>query len=198
MKYTITYYLNTACRERRPETWEDVHNGWKVEEKEFDTDLEAYEYALKDCLQLDDEDVQDIYEDEDAQSDIEKIEAIQDYFDNQDPSDGSILLIKIEGPEQVYDFGFEEPEIEDEDMEDLLQDLINRLNTLSANDGLYWDENEIYDNCAITEDEESDQYMEVFVYKDNEGNVRYSTDEEHADNYETIQQVYDALIWKSY
>lgn len=196
MEYTITYYLNTACRERRPETNEDIKNDWKVVKKEFDTDIEAYEFVLTECLQLDEEEIADIIEG--TETDIERIEAIQDYFDNQDPSDGSILLIKIEGPEQAYDFGFEEPEIEDEDMEDLLNDLIYSLNNITGEEGLLWDANEIYDNCAITEDEESDQYMEVFVYRDENGNVRYSTDEEHADSYETVEDVYNALMWKSY
>lgn len=198
MKYNITYYLNTACRERRPETAEDIRNDWKEVEKEFESDLQAFEYMMTDCLQFDDEELEELYDDNGAESEIEKIEAIQEYIENQDPTEGSIILVSYAGPEAVFDFGFEIPEIEDEEMEDLLQDLISTLNSLSADDGLYWDENEIYDNCAITEDEESDQYMEVFVYKDKEGNVRYSTDEEHADNYETIQQVYDALIWKSY
>lgn len=198
MKYNITYYLNTACRERRPETAEDIRNDWKEVEKEFESDLQAFEYMMTDCLQFDDEELEELYDDNGAESEIEKIEAIQEYIENQDPTEGSIILVSYAGPEAMFDFGFEIPEIEDEEMDDLLQDLISTLNSISANDGLYWDENEIYDNCAITEDEESDQYMEVFVYKDKEGNVKYSTDEEHADNYETIQQVYDALIWKGY
>lgn len=118
--YTITYYLNTACRERRPTTQEDVENDWKVIKQSFNTDLEAYEYVMKDCLQLDDEDLEDIYSDEDAQNEIEKIEAIQDYFDNQDISDGSIILVSIEGPEQSYDFGFEKPDVYD-DLEENLE-----------------------------------------------------------------------------
>lgn len=122
--YTITYYLNTACRERRPETRDDIENDWKVIQKKFNTDLEAYEYVLRDCLQLEDEDIEDIYDNEDAQDDIEKIEAIQSYFDNQDVGDGSIILVSIQGPEQAYDFGFEKPEIED---------LEENLDTISEN-----------------------------------------------------------------
>lgn len=113
-KYKIVYFLNTACRERRPETEEDIQNDWKEIEKEFDTDLAAYEYVMKDCLKIDDLD--EIYEDDDAETEDEKIESIQNYFDYQDPSDGSILLISMEGPGISYDFGFEKPEIFDESL----------------------------------------------------------------------------------
>lgn len=121
--YTITYYLNTACRERRPTTQEDIKNDWKIEKLQFNSDLEAYEYVMKECLQIEAEELEDIYSDEDAQNEIEKIEAIQDYFDNQDMSDGSILLVSIEGPEQAYDFGFEKPELED--LEEDLESTVN-------------------------------------------------------------------------
>ena len=194
MKYNITYYLNTACRERRPETAEDIRNDWKEIEKEFESDLQAFEYMMKDCLHFEDEELEELYDDNAAESEIEKIETIHEYIENQDPTDGSIILVSYIGPEAMYDFGFEKPEIEDEDMEDLLNDLIHSLNNITAEDGLFWDANEIYDNCAITEDEESDQYMEVFVYKDANGNIRYSTDEEHTDSYETVEDVYNALI----
>ncbi len=86
---------------------------------------------------------------------------------------------------------------EDEmDMYDLVENMIDKLNEISEEDGLYWEANEVYDNCAITEDE-TDQYMEIFVYKDKGGNIKYSTDEEHADSYDTVEDAYEACTWKS-
>ena len=32
---------------------------------------------------------------------------------------------------------------------------------------------------------------------DEEGNIKYSTDEEHADSYDTVEDAYEACMWKS-
>ena len=34
-KYKFTYFLNTACAERRPQTRRDLIEDWKEEEREF-------------------------------------------------------------------------------------------------------------------------------------------------------------------
>lgn len=88
---------------------------------------------------------------------------------------------------------FDEDEM---DMYDIVENMINELNEISQEDGLYWEANEIYDNCAIAEDE-TDQYMEIFVYKDKDGNIKYSTDEEHTDSYNTVSEAYKACTTKN-
>ena len=231
-KYKFTYYLNTATAERRPTTKEDIENDWREEEQEFNSDLEAFEYVYTDILDeyeagLDDLD--EFYNDYEATTDTDKIEAFKSYFDSCDVGDGSTIIVQIKRDNEIiYDSGFskedliDEEEYDDEEefdeslslmevtmkklsenleedelnMYDLVKNMIDKLNEISKEDGLYWEANEIYNNCAITEDE-TDQYMEIFVYKDKEGNIKYSTDEEHADSYDTVEDAYEACMWKS-
>ena len=230
-KYKFTYYLNTATAERRPTTKEDIENDQKEEEQEFNSDLEAFEYVYTDIL---DEyeaglsDLDEFYNDYEATTDNDKIEAFKSYFDSCDVGDGSTIIVQIKKDNEViYDSGFSKEDLindeeyddeefdenlslvevtmkklsedfeEDElNMYDLVESMIDKLNEISKEDGLYWEANEIYNNCAITEDE-TDQYMEIFVYKDKEGNIKYSTDEEHADSYDTVEDAYEACMWKS-
>ena len=239
-KYKFTYYLNTATAERRPTTKEDIENDWKEEEQEFNSDLEAFEYVYTDIL---DEyeaglyDLDEFYNDYEATTDNDKIEAFKSYFDSCDVGDGSTIIVQIKRDNEIiYDSGFskedliDEEEYDDEEydeeydeeefdeslslmevtmkklsedfeedelnMYNLVKNMIDKLNEISKEDGLYWEANEIYNNCAITEDE-TDQYMEIFVYKDKEGNIKYSTDEEHADSYDTVEDAYEACMWKS-
>lgn len=368
-KYKFTYYLNTARAENRPETKEDIDNDWRVEEREYPSDIEAFEYAYIEILKNDRETLDIVYENLfDPDDDLEKIYALKEEFEEQDIGNGAVFLISIEGPGQTYDNGltkedllgeldeskkitenvnwsyfdkfkeitnkylpdegegetlasqivtainklvykwyndgdvydnvnsgmqgwandlssyanwldkycdraarildsiyacsdddtyegilkaladkclnpeylatlenepkqgsiydcdgqykFSEYSEEDEydeslsleeatmktlsenldedemDMYDLVENMIDKLNEISEEDGLYWEANEVYDNCAITEDE-TDQYMEIFVYKDKGGNIKYSTDEEHADSYDTVEDAYEACTWKS-
>lgn len=230
-KYKFIYYLNTATAERRPTTKEDIENDWKEEEQELNSDLEAFEYVYTDIL---DEyeaglsDLDEFYNDYEAVTDNDKIEAFKSYFDSCDVGDGSTIIVQIKKDNEViYDSGFskedliDNEEFDDEEfdenlslvevtmkklsedfeedelnMYDLVESMIDKLNEISKEDGLYWEANEIYNNCAITEDE-TDQYMEIFVYKDKNGNIKYSTDEEHADSYDTVEDAYEACMWKS-
>ena len=230
-KYKFTYYLNTATAERRPTTKEDIENDWREEEQEFNSDLEAFEYVYTDILdeyEADLDDLDEFYNDYEATTDNDKIEAFKSYFDSCDVGDGSTIIVQIKKDNEViYDSGFskedliDNEEFDDEEfdenlslvevtmkklsedfeedelnMYDLVESMIDKLNEISKEDGLYWEANEIYNNCAITEDE-TDQYMEIFVYKDKEGNIKYSTDEEHADSYDTVEDAYEACMWKS-
>ena len=230
-KYKFIYYLNTATAERRPTTKEDIENDWKEEEQELNSDLEAFEYVYTDILDEYEAGLSDLgefYNDYEATTDNDKIEAFKSYFDSCDVGDGSTIIVQIKKDNEViYDSGFskedliDNEEFDDEEfdenlslvevtmkklsedfeedelnMYDLVESMIDKLNEISKEDGLYWEANEIYNNCAITEDE-TDQYMEIFVYKDKEGNIKYSTDEEHADSYDTVEDAYEACMWKS-
>ena len=100
LKYNIVYYLNTATQERREETREDVDNDYCSTVEYFDTDLEAFKYVMTDILDLDPE---DYYETE--ETDDEKIKTIIQYFENQDYSDGDIIICKVAGKKYRYDSG---------------------------------------------------------------------------------------------
>lgn len=119
-KYKFTYFLNTACAERRPQTRRDLIEDWKEEEKEFPLDIEAFEYAYTDiCEYGDEEDLADIYEDlNDKNDDLEKIDALKEEFENVDIGDGSTILISIEGPGQKYDSGYTKEDFNDDYIED--------------------------------------------------------------------------------
>ena len=123
--------------------------------------------------------------------DLNMNERISDELGDEEEFDESLSLIEATMKKLSEDF--EEDEL---DMYNLVKSMIDKLNEISKEDGLYWEANEIYNNCAITEDE-TDQYMEIFVYKDKEGNIKYSTDEEHADSYDTVEDAYEGCMWKS-
>lgn len=123
--------------------------------------------------------------------DLNMDERISDELGDEEEFDESLSLIEATMKKLSEDF--EEDELS---MYNLVESMIDKLNEISKEDGLYWEANEIYNNCAITEDE-TDQYMEIFVYKDKEGNIKYSTDEEHADSYNTVEDAYEACMWKS-
>lgn len=100
LRYNIVYYLNTATRERREETREDVDNDYCNTVEYFDTDLEAFEYVMTDILELNPEDYYDIDE-----TDEEKIKDIINYFEGQDYGDGEIIICKVVGKKYKYNNG---------------------------------------------------------------------------------------------
>ena len=126
-KYEIVYYLNTATRDRRPTTRDDFEDDWVEETQSFDSDLDAYEYVYTTVYDLDEDDLEDLYIEENvADDDVEgKINAIIGKFEdsNSDPGYGDPLVISIQGHNKNYNSGFDkesfEQEIEDdEDYED--------------------------------------------------------------------------------
>lgn len=121
-KYKFTYFLNTACAERRPQTRRDLQEDWIVEEKEYPTALEAFEHAYIEILDNDEEALQDLYEENGIGPDdgVKKLEALKNDFDCIDPGDGSTILISIEGegPVDSYDSGFTKESFNDDYMED--------------------------------------------------------------------------------
>ena len=100
LRYNIVYYLNTATRERREETREDVDNDYCNTVEYFDTDLEAFEYVMTDILELNPEDYYNINE-----TDEEKIKTIINYFQNQDYGDGEVIICKVIGKNYKYNSG---------------------------------------------------------------------------------------------
>lgn len=101
LKYNIVYYLNTAARERREETEDDVDNDYCDTVEYFNTDLEAFEYIIYDILEMNPE---DLYENL-SESDDEKIKDIIHYFENQDYGDGEVIICKVIGKNYKYDSG---------------------------------------------------------------------------------------------
>ena len=121
-KYKFTYFLNTACAERRPQTRRDLQEDWIVEEKEYPTALEAFEHAYIEILDNDEEALQDLYEENGIgpNDEVKKLEALKDDFECIDPGDGSTILISIEGegPIDSYDSGFTKESFNDDYIED--------------------------------------------------------------------------------
>ena len=118
-KYKFTYYLNTATAERRPTTKEDIENDWKEEEQELNSDLEAFEYVYTNIL---DEyeaglnDLDEFYNDYEATTDTDKIEAFKSYFDSCDVGDGSTIIVQIKRDNEIiYDSGFSKEDLIDEE-----------------------------------------------------------------------------------
>lgn len=100
LRYNIVYYLNTATRERREETREDVDDDYCNTVEYFDTDLEAFEYVMTDILELNPEDYYD-----NEETDEEKIKTIINYFQNQDYGDGEVIICKVVGKNYKYNSG---------------------------------------------------------------------------------------------
>lgn len=100
LRYNIVYYLNTATRERREETREDVDDDYCNTVEYFDTDLEAFEYVMTDILEIDPEDYYD-----NEETDEEKIKTIINYFQNQDYGDGEVIICKVVGKNYKYNSG---------------------------------------------------------------------------------------------
>lgn len=102
--YKITYYLATATRERRPETREDIDNDYRVDTIHAAGDFEAMRGAFRIQRELDESDI----DFEMADYDIESVNDFIRYFDEDtDWGDGSILMLKVEGPDGViYDTGY--------------------------------------------------------------------------------------------
>lgn len=142
-KYKFTYFLNTACAERRPQTRRDLIEDWKEEEKEYPTALEAFEHAYIEILDNDEEDLQDLYEENGIglNDEVKKLEALKNDFDCIDPGDGSTILISIEGegPVDSYDSGFTKESFNDDYIED---------------DEDYDDEEYLDENKNLNEDEQ--------------------------------------------
>ena len=145
-KYKFTYFLNTACAERRPQTRRDLIEDWKEEEREYVLDLEAFEYAFKEILDGDEDELLNIYEELPDQDDLTKINRLKEIFDEeaQDPGMGNTILISIKGPGQSYDSGYTKEDFNDDYMED---------------DSDYDDEEYLDENKKLNEDyDDEDDY----------------------------------------
>lgn len=94
-KYTLTYWLNTATRDRRPTTEEDIENDLVVEQIQADSDYLACIQAL--CIINDDDDT-DYYK-----SEYPDLASCIRAFDDTDFSDGSPFIVKLtRGRKSIY------------------------------------------------------------------------------------------------
>lgn len=132
LSYTFTYYLNTACRERRPETADDVENDFCNMTlrctDDFNAMLQAYLIHLDDRSDV--TNTEEILRD--YELDFKTADDVKKYLDFADISDGSIIICKVEqnnrvvydnGLDKEYFLSYVEDEIDDELDESLLQDL---------------------------------------------------------------------------
>jgi hypothetical protein len=97
-EYKVVYHDNTAGRERRPETIEDIENDWHEVVFRADSNLDAWKEAFDRVKGHSYDD----YLDKDA---IE--EDFINYFENSDWGDGSPILIKLSSSDSdLYDTGY--------------------------------------------------------------------------------------------
>lgn len=177
-KYKFTYFLNTACAERRPQTRRDLQEDWIVEEKEYPTALEAFEHAYIEILDNDEEDLQDLYEENGIGpgDEVKKLEALKNDFDYIDPGDGSTILISIEGegPVDSYDSGFTKESFNNDYIED---------------DEDYDDEEYLDENKKLNEEEQLEIDEKGLPVLEKPYNIRYR---ENDDRYQiTSSHPYD-------
>lgn len=88
----------------------------------------------------------------------------------------------------------DEDTIDPDELFDLREDMIVKLNNMGKPDE-YWDVDEVYNNCAITENENG--YKEIYVLKDKQGNILYSTDLFNKNVYRSLEDAYKACKYKS-
>lgn len=102
--YKITYYLATATKERRPETREDIDHDYKEVHVDVDKDFDALTKAFMIQRGIDNSDLTYELDDHNIQTEEDFI----DYFNDTDWGDGSIIMLKVEGPNGVvYDTGYD-------------------------------------------------------------------------------------------
>lgn len=115
----ITYYLATATKERRPETREDIDNDYKEIHVDANDDFDALSKAFMIQRQIDDSDLSFELDNFDIETEDDFIR----YFGDTDWSDGSILMLKVEGPNGVlYDTGYNKQTFIDELEDNIAQD----------------------------------------------------------------------------
>lgn len=98
-EYKLTYYENTAGRDRRSETFEDIEDDWHEITFRADSDLDAWLNAFETVKG----DTWEDYMETDPTED-----EIEEYFNDADWSDGSPILIKLESSDNVlFDSGYD-------------------------------------------------------------------------------------------
>lgn len=117
IKYNITYYENTATRERRPEYTDDVENDWTEESINFNSDLNAFKYICEDILNWD-------FEDYVGDTDDKTIKNLIKEFGSQDYGFGEPIIISVKGKNYEYDSGFKKEDFLEE-TEDYGEENIN-------------------------------------------------------------------------
>lgn len=102
MKYSVNYYLNSACKDRRPDTVEDAENDFCVEEFAARNDKAAVEKVFE---IIDEEDTLNELKDEHY-----TLGSYIEYLSRKDIGDGSTIVLKIVNEtkkEVVYNSGLE-------------------------------------------------------------------------------------------
>jgi hypothetical protein len=102
MKYSVNYYLNSACKDRRPDTVEDAENDFCVEEFAARNDKAAIEKVFE---IIDEEDTLNELKDEHY-----TLGSYIEYLSRKDVGDGSTIVLKIVNEtkkEVVYNSGLE-------------------------------------------------------------------------------------------
>ena len=97
-EYQLIYHENSAGRDRRPETIDDLEDDWHVVAFRADSDLDA----CKEVFERVYDSSYDDYFDETA-----TVEDLVNYFSEKDWSDGSPILIRLTSADDVlYDSGY--------------------------------------------------------------------------------------------
>ena len=106
-EYIITYHKNTAGRDRRPETIDDVEDDWTEAPIRADSDLEALQRAIAIVKDYNIEDM--------TANGFDSEESCISYLNEVDWGDGSPIIIKVESSDKVlYDTGYDKQSWTDE------------------------------------------------------------------------------------
>lgn len=97
-EYELVYHQNTACRDRRPETVDDIYDDWTTSIFRADSNLDAWKEAFERVTG----DSYDDYLDKDASE-----EDFINYFEDSAWGDGSPILIKLSSSDSdLYNTGY--------------------------------------------------------------------------------------------
>ena len=190
--YKIVYHKNTACRDRRPETIDDVEDDWTEAPIRADSDLYALQRAIAiihDC------DIEDVIDDG-----FDSEESCISYLEEADWGDGSPIIIRVESPDgNLFDTGYDkeswiEEFCEAEDYDTYEECLKSRKRTLTESPDVIIDSDEVDFDDATGNIKLSKDLFDNFV-PNTYLNIKFSdNNEDKVIQYKMISETDDYIV----